>query len=578
VYRSGEGWRLTTQEKKRILLNNIFGVDIDRQAVEVTKLSLLLKVLEDENRETIGKNLALFRERVLPNLDSNIKCGNSLIGSDFYSGSLPLMGEDENLKKINPFDWHDPEKGFGKIMNPSQSPLEKGGNKGGFDAVIGNPPYVRQEMLGEFKPYFQSNYKTYHGMADIYVYFIEKAVSLLKDGGQFSYIVANKWMRANYGEPIRKWMKGQEIEEITDFGDLPVFQNATTYPCILRIGKRPIKSAKTFRATKVETLEFQDLQQYVESKSYSVRRDTLNDSGWSLASAKENTLLSKIKSSGIPLGEYVKGEIFYGIKTGLNEAFVIDAETRKKLIKEDPKSAELIKSFLVGKDIKRYSIADNGRYLILIPKGWTRDKAGKSGDAWEWLRKNYPTIVEHLSSFQKKAEKRYDKGEYWWELRACDYYNEFKNAKIVWGNMAVSPQFAFDINMNYINAPAVFIPSSNLYLLAIMNSPICKWFIQQHAATRSGGFLEYKPMYVSQLPIRTIDFNNKKEKAMHDQVVSLVDKMLDLNEKLKKAKTPHDSELIERQIKATDSQIDKMVYELYGLTEEEIKVVEEEKT
>src|SRR3990167_1921510 len=206
VYRSEGGWRLTTQEKKRILLNNIFGVDIDRQAVEVTKLSLLLKVLEDENRETIGKNLLLFRERVLPNLDSNIKCGNSLIGSDFYSGSLPLLssnqgrgkspsplagegwGEGDELnRKLNPFDWHDPEKGFGKIMNPSHSPLEKGGSKEGFDVVIGNPPYVRQELLGEFKPYFQSNYKAYHGMADIYVYFIEKAVSLLKEDGQFSY-------------------------------------------------------------------------------------------------------------------------------------------------------------------------------------------------------------------------------------------------------------------------------------------------------------------------------------------------------------------------------------------------------
>src|SRR3989338_8901753 len=177
VYRSEGGWRLTTQEKKRILLNNIFGVDIDRQAVEVTKLSLLLKVLGDENRETIGKNLLLFRERVLPNLDSNIKCGNSLIGSDFYSGSLPLLssnqgrgkspsplagegwGEGDELnRKLNPFDWHDPEKGFGKIMNPSPSPLEKGGSKGGFDAVIGNPPYGAWFVETE-NAYFSQKFK-----------------------------------------------------------------------------------------------------------------------------------------------------------------------------------------------------------------------------------------------------------------------------------------------------------------------------------------------------------------------------------------------------------------------------------
>jgi hypothetical protein len=590
VYKSGEGWRLTTQEKKRILLNNIFGVDIDRQAVEVTKLSLLLKVLEDENRETIGKNLLLFHERVLPNLDNNIKCGNSLIGTDFYSENLPLLsshrgrektpsplasqtpsplmgegrggGEDELLKKLNPFDWHDTEKGFGKIMK-----------EGGFDAVIGNPPYVRQEMLGEFKPYLQNNYKAYHGMADIYVYFIEKAVSLLKDGGQFSYIVANKWMRANYGEPIRKWMKSQAIEEITDFGDLPVFQNATTYPCILRIGKSSTKSAKTFRATKVETLDFQDLQKYVESKSYSVRRDTLDDSGWSLASAKEDTLLSKIKSSGVPLGEYVKGKIYRGILTGLNEAFVIDEETRKRLIKEDPKSKELIKPFLAGRDVKRYQTPTSNKYLIFTRRGVDI--------------KQYPAIEQYLSQYKAQLMpkpknwsgtnwKGRKPGSYkWYEIQdAVDYYSEFEKLKIVIPAIVSGASYTFDDKAFYSNDKTSIISIDDKYLLGLLNSKVLDFFMHRISSTKQGGYYEYKPMYLSQLPICTIDFNNKKEKAMHDQMVSLVDKMIDLHEKLKKAKTPHDRELIERQIKAADSQIDKLVYELYGLTEEEMEIVE----
>ncbi len=381
-------------------------------------------------------------------------------------------------------------------------------------------------------------------------------------------------MRANYGEPIRKWMKGQAIEEITDFGDLPVFKNATTYPCILRIGKRPIKSTKTFKATKVETLDFQDLQQYVGTNSYSVRRDTLNDSGWSLAGAKEDTLLTKIKSSGVPLGEYVKGKIFYGIKTGLNEAFVIDAETRKRLIKEDSKSVELIKPFLVGKDIKRYSIADNDRYLILIPKGWTREKSGKSGDAWGWLRKNYSAIAEHLSPFQKKAEKRYDKGEYWWELRACDYYSDFEKPKIIFPDISTKGNFTLDTRKSYTVNTTYIIPTDDLYLLAVLNSKLITFVYSKVASTIRGGYLRFIYQYVEQLPIRTIDFNNKREKTMHDEVISLADKMLALHEKLKKAKTPHDRELIERQIKATDDQIDKLVYELYELTEEEIRIVE----
>ena len=218
--RGGE-WRLTTAERKRILLNNIYGVDIDRQAVEVTKLSLLLKVLEGENDETISKQLKLFQERALPDLSNNIKCGNSLIGWDILKDN-PGIAQEE-IDRINPFDW---EKEFPEIFQ-----------RGGFSVVIGNPPYVRQEGLGEFKGYFQKHYKVYQSTADLYSYFIERGVSLLRDGGIFSYIVANKWMRANYGQPMRKWLKEQCIEEIIDFGDLQVFQGATTYPCIIRITK-----------------------------------------------------------------------------------------------------------------------------------------------------------------------------------------------------------------------------------------------------------------------------------------------------------------------------------------------------
>ena len=214
-------WKLTTGERKRILLNNIYGVDIDTQAVEVTKLSLLLKVLEEESEETVSKQLKLFQERALPSLHKNIRCGNSLIGSDFFEQKQVEPFNFEEQKRINPFDW---KTEFSDIIG-----------SGGFDAVIGNPPYVRQESLKGVKEYFQTHYKTYHGVADLYVYFIEKGISLLRPKGIFSYIVANKWLRANYGTPLRRWLKERQIEEIVDFGDLPVFQGATTYPCILRI-------------------------------------------------------------------------------------------------------------------------------------------------------------------------------------------------------------------------------------------------------------------------------------------------------------------------------------------------------
>ncbi len=558
VFHGKGGWRLTTSEKKKILLNNIFGVDIDRQAVEVTKLSLLLKVLEDENHETIGKNLALFHERVLPNLDRNIKCGNSLVSPDFYSQMDLGMGAAD--ARVNVFDWNDENRGFGSIMK-----------EGGFDCVIGNPPYVRQEMLGSFKPYFERHYKTYDGVADLYVYFIEKGVQLLKEGGLFSYIVANKWMRANYGEELRSWLKTQQIEEIIDFGDLRVFQKATTYPCIIRLGKGKVKT--TFSSVKVDSLDFKGLDEYLEGKRHEVSRASLDDKGWSLADGSESRVLGKIRAAGISLGEYVEGKIYYGIKTGFNEAFVIDAETKDNITREEPQSKELIKPFLVGKDIKRYRIEDRGRYLILVPKGWTETRATGFSDKWKWFNTRHPVLANHLLQYKATAEKRCDMGDYWWELRACEYYDVFVNSKIIIPCINKRASNFIDSKGFFSNDKTTIIPEGK-YFLGLLNSRLLDFVLHSISSTKQGGYYEYKPMYLSQLPIKKINFKNKDEKNLHTKIESLVDRMHDLQEDLKAARTPHEKELFERQIEMLDRQIDALVYELYGLTAEEIKVVE----
>ncbi len=323
------------------------------------------------------------------------------------------------------------------------------GECAGFDVVIGNPPYVRQERLRDDKNYLESKYKTYHSIADLYIYFIERGVSQLNIGGIFSYIVANKWIRANYGEPLRTWMKNQNVEEIVDFGDLPVFETATTYPCILRICNSLLKSS--FNAVQVETLSFDNLNNYVSKHRYAVNRASLDDTGWSLANEITQILLEKLRALGVPLNEYTGGKSYYGIKTGFNEAFVIDNNTRNKLIEEDPKSAELIKPFLAGKDIKRYEPPESNQHLILIPNGWTRKKYSTSNDAWAKFREDYPIIANYLSPFAELAEKRYDKGEFWWELRACDYYENFEKPKIFWPEIAQSARFTFDTAHFYAN-------------------------------------------------------------------------------------------------------------------------------
>jgi len=439
--------------------------------------------------------------------------------------------------------------------------------------VIGNPPYVRQELLKEQKEYFKDHYQVYQGTADLCAYFIEKGVSLLRSGGFFSYIVANKWMRANYGKPLRQWLKTKRIEEIVDFGDLSVFKNATTYPCIMRICNGEARS--TFGVTQVETLEFSDLGDYVEEHQYAVNQDGLDDGGWSLVDEQTQALLDKLRKTGVPLGEHVNGKIYYGIKTGLNEAFVIDSSTRDKLIAEDPKSAELIKPFLAGKDIKRYQPPCSERYLILIPKGWTNQKSGGVKDAWKWLQSNYPEVASHLKQFSEKAQKRYDKGEYWWELRACDYYAEFENVKILWpGISSEITAFALDENGYYGNDNNQLIISNNRFLLGILNSKLTRFLLINRCDKVQGGFFRLKMIYIEKLPLRTIDFSDPSERAQHDKLVSLVDNMLELQKKYHETRMERDKEIYERQIKIVDAQINGLVYDLYGLTEEEIKIVE----
>ncbi|OPX80448.1 MAG: hypothetical protein A4E45_00068 [Methanosaeta sp. PtaB.Bin039] len=400
--------------------------------------------------------------------------------------------------------------------------------QGGFDVIVGNPPYVRQESLGDIKAFFNDHYQVYLGTADLYAYFIEKGLSLLRDGGSFSYIVANKWMRANYGRPLRRWLKGQHIERIIDFGDLPVFEEATTYPCIILISKRPPDTS--FIATQVKTLEFTNLTKYVNENSYTVDRTRLKDEGWSLADTHAQDLMDKLQSQSISLGEYVSGKIYYGIKTGLNEAFVIDAETRNELIAEDPKNSEIIKPFLAGRDLKRYQPPESDTYVIALHKGWTREMSGGTGDAFNWLKQNYPAITNHLEPFAERAKKRCDQGEYWWELRACDYYDEFEKSKIIFPDISLKGAFTLDeMGGVYSSNTTYIIGSSDKYLLGILNSALMNLCYKELAAVYRGGYLRFFTQYVSKLPIHAIDYSDPQDKAHHDHMVSLVEQMLDLN-------------------------------------------------
>jgi len=588
---------LTTAEKKRILLNNIFGVDIDVNAVEVTKLSLLLKCLEGETLASISHQMSMFNERVLPTLDDNIKVGNSLIDTNFYKKELDF-GEE---KKIKPFNWQqafpeifkipeliiNPElryqwKKVNKVEEETQTLIEnvrsqfkepdyEYGISGGFDVVIGNPPYVRQELLGELKKYFESQYRVYHGMADLYSYFIERGIGLLNDYGIYGIIVANKWMRANYGEPLRKWLKQQTIHEIIDFGDLPVFETATTYPCIL-IASKPNKNTSSIDITNVKTLEFDSLQNYVTKNRDLINKSSLDDTGWNLASDAEQNLLRKLSHSGITLGEYVKGKIFRGVLTGLNEAFVIDEETKIKLIKEDKRSAEIIKPFLAGRDIKRYQFPKSDKYLIFTKRGINIDQ--------------YPAIKNHLLHYKKqlspkpkdfKGEKWAGRkpGSYkWYEIQdAVDYFTEFEKPKILWpGISSTITCFTLDLNNYYGNDNNQLIVSDDKYLLGVLNSLISKFQLINICDKVQGGFYRLKIIYIERLMIKKPNIN--LEFKYKTEIIRNVDHLLQLNQEKSTSKLQSTLTQIQSKIDYCEKRINEIVYQLYELTPDEIKIVE----
>ncbi len=572
IYKSGTGkevrlsehmrsdWKLTTAEKKRILLNNLFGVDIDQQAVEVTKLSLLLKVLEEENQETVSKQLTITAERALPSLDHNIKCGNSLIGWDILTPEMPS----DEVKRINPFDW---AKEFAPVMAA-----------GGFDAVIGNPPYVRQESLGsEFKEYAKKNYETYVGTADLYVYFFEKGHKLLRKEGFFGVICANKFMRSNYGINLRSFLSAKsKLLQIIDFGELPVFQNASTFPAIF-LTQNLSPNEQNFVYAPVKELNFSSLDEEVKTIGQNLNSASLKNNTWTLTNNSETKIIEKLNKVGIPLGQYVKNEIYWGIKTGSNKVFVIDEKQKESLIQKDQMSSEIIKPFIIGDEIRKYRINFNKKYLIFSRRGI------KISD--------YPAILEYLKPFKNQLmpkpkdwqgetwEGRKQGSYQWYELQdSVDYFQEFEKPKIIFPDIAKESRMTFDSTGLYVGNTGYIIPKNDLYLLGVLNSKLIFSYYKRIATVigdpDKGGRLRWFSQDVVKIPIRTINPNDSADITRHDRMVALVTQMLDMNKKLQEARLEQEKTMLSRQIEATDGAIDKLVYELYGLTAEEIAIVE----
>ena len=364
----------------------------------------------------------------------------------------------------------------------------------GFNAVIGNPPYIRQEALSEIKPFLKA-YQTYKGSADLYVCFVEQAHELMREQGRFGMITSNKFMRANYGRGLRTYLSiNAVLNEIVDFGELPVFKDAAAMTAIL-LTERESVDAQAFRFTQMQTLDFDSLEAEVDRIGEQLNQEALGEN-WTLATADEIRILDQIRENCITLLEYCDGEIQSGIKTGFNEAFILDAETRDYLIDEDPRSAEIIKPCVAGDNIRKYEIQFRERYLI-----------------WTYIGvpiEQYPAVFNYLQQFEGRLARRQDQGEHWWELRSCTYYDDFEKPKIVYPDIGMSCRFCFDESGLFLTNNAYLIPTSDLYLLALLNSRLTFYYLKHICAALGEadkrGRLRFFSQYMEELPIRRINF------------------------------------------------------------------------
>ena len=563
IYESHGGeWKLTTDERKRILLANIHGVDIDPQAVETTKLSLLLKVLEGENEQSLAKQMEMFKQRALPDLGHNIKCGNSLIGTDFYRGQQLNFLDEETEYRINAFDW---QAEFPGVFN---------GVDGGFDAIIGNPPYIRIQHMKEWAPIEVEFYKERYDSAkkgnyDIYVVFAEKGLSLLSPSGLLGYIMPHKFFNAKYGEGLRKIIsEGRHLSRVVHFGDKQIFDEATTYTCLFFIGKAP---SETFDMQKVDDVDQWRLSG--DCRTGAVQADSVTEAEWNFVIGKGAGLFDRLSEMPVKLGDVA--QIFVGLQTSADDVFVLDSTKGLE--------PEVLRPFIKSQKLTRYCHASPDYWMLfpyylengkarLIP---AKDFKAKFPNAWAYLNQNKSRLTGR--------EKGKWNHEQWHAFGRSQNLTMMEAPKLIVQVMSIGPRNIFDGESFYMtgggSGPFYGVRSkddrTDLHtLLGIMNSKLYGFFISKQSTPMRGGYIKFSKQYIENAPIRLIDFNDKADRARHDRMVELVQAMLDLNKRLDTAKTHDEKKLMERRIAATDAEIDRLVYDLYGLSDEEIAIVE----
>ncbi len=527
--------------KVEILKENIFGVDLDSKAVEIAQLNLLLKTAEKKHR--------------LPTLQENIKVGNSLIDNPSVAGDKAFKWEEE----------------FKDVMK-----------NGGFDVVIGNPPYIRVQTSNPAeKDYLSEKYLVAKGKYDIYVLFIEKALSLLRDGGLFSFIVPNKFTQAKYGESLKEHiLTNYTIEQFIDFGDLKVFEDATTYPCIIVIKKeKPSKKSGNYVKIKKLTLDIpQIISKKIGSKYYNgdyftcfnFKQKNLTKDNWSFMPETQQNIYDKMaNSSEIKLKDVTEKNV-QGFITGDNKSFMFRPNNLPDI------ESTLLKKVPKGKNVQKYAILDDG-YKVLYTNN--RDKKPLTLADLE----KYPKTLKYLKERTVQLKKRKFFGKQmsdfseWWQIVHPLEFKYFEKPKIITPNLSSGNKFVLDEEGYFVEHDCYIITLKNSdliehkYILALLNSKAVEFFFKQKSPMFSGGYYKYHTQYLNTIPIPEANNSLKNKIAgLVDSIVKQKKRLLSLDNKLTDEKAR-----LEKEIQKIDDEIDQEVYKIYGITKEEQRIIEE---
>lgn len=550
-YETQEGdVKVTLKRKGEILINNIFGVDIDREASEVAIMSLYLKLL-DEGFDK-GQVELFLKGHILPDMTGNMKCGNSLVSTDFYKDTL---FDDELTEKINPFDW---QAGFSDIIK-----------SGGFDIIIGNPPYIRvQELDYSFIDYCKKKYSVAWKRLDISILFIELANSLLKDDGLNGYITSNQFLSTEYGRKARQFLlKETKIQRIIDYGDLPVFQKALTYVSIFILGKG---NSTNFSLQKISSLS----DNIDKVKKIQINTGDLDEEPWILKDKKQMLLLGKLKTDYPKLNNY--GKCWAGLFTGKDTVLMFEEKDLESMQIEK----EILLPVIRAQDCSKYTYAKPSKYVIYPYK----EESGKTVILNEKeMKTNYPKAYGYLRKnkdillTRKDSRKSFSENKTWYSLTRFGKYSTYHKPKIVSPGEVKKNKFGLDETGSGFSCARVFAITiegtkiSIKTILGILNTKITEFYLHSIAPLKQGGYYTYSSTFIDSIPLPK-NILNKDLKEI-SELDNYVDMLLENNKKLKSLKTDTEKDAIKRKNDFIESEIEELVYKLYELSAEEIAII-----